>query len=183
MLQRRAHMDEIFDMMKQADSRHKALIKTMRYKNYEQKLQEKIEKRLFEVQFMEKFKFMANKKNIKTENPEVDNQVKYRRAKPKVVDKWEVDPLKPVEEKDYVHSNKRKYPCRRKSFKRKSYIDDYWNEPAVLNQNSTYSYGQSSPSRSPIHFNSSEIGRNQSCLLYTSPSPRDLSTSRMPSSA
>ena len=28
-----------------------------------------------------------------------------------------------------------------------------------------------------------EIGQNNSCLLYTSPSPRDLSTSRMPSSA
>ena len=28
-----------------------------------------------------------------------------------------------------------------------------------------------------------EIKNNQSCLLYTSPSPRDLSTSRMPSSA
>ena len=27
------------------------------------------------------------------------------------------------------------------------------------------------------------IKRNRSCLLYTSPSPRDLSTSRMPSSA
>ena len=27
------------------------------------------------------------------------------------------------------------------------------------------------------------IGWNVSCLLYTSPSPRDLSTSRMPSSA
>ena len=26
-------------------------------------------------------------------------------------------------------------------------------------------------------------GRNNRCLLYTSPSPRDLSTSRMPSSA
>ena len=26
-------------------------------------------------------------------------------------------------------------------------------------------------------------GKNRSCLLYTSPSPRDLSTSRMPSSA
>ena len=26
-------------------------------------------------------------------------------------------------------------------------------------------------------------GRNMNCLLYTSPSPRDLSTSRMPSSA
>ena len=28
-----------------------------------------------------------------------------------------------------------------------------------------------------------EIGRAYDCLLYTSPSPRDLSTSRMPSSA
>ena len=27
------------------------------------------------------------------------------------------------------------------------------------------------------------LGRNMGCLLYTSPSPRDLSTSRMPSSA
>ena len=30
---------------------------------------------------------------------------------------------------------------------------------------------------------SAEKGRPYSCLLYTSPSPRDLSTSRMPSSA
>ena len=29
----------------------------------------------------------------------------------------------------------------------------------------------------------SNLGRIYSCLLYTSPSPRDLSTSRMPSSA
>ena len=28
-----------------------------------------------------------------------------------------------------------------------------------------------------------ELGESASCLLYTSPSPRDLSTSRMPSSA
>ena len=28
-----------------------------------------------------------------------------------------------------------------------------------------------------------DVSRNQICLLYTSPSPRDLSTSRMPSSA
>ena len=28
-----------------------------------------------------------------------------------------------------------------------------------------------------------ELGRYRICLLYTSPSPRDLSTSRMPSSA
>ena len=31
--------------------------------------------------------------------------------------------------------------------------------------------------------NSNQIDNPQSCLLYTSPSPRDLSTSRMPSSA
>ena len=28
-----------------------------------------------------------------------------------------------------------------------------------------------------------KVGKNVTCLLYTSPSPRDLSTSRMPSSA
>ena len=36
------------------------------------------------------------------------------------------------------------------------------------------------------HFSSNETWRNVlaiTCLLYTSPSPRDLSTSRMPSSA
>ena len=32
-------------------------------------------------------------------------------------------------------------------------------------------------------FNVSSITDNGTCLLYTSPSPRDLSTSRMPSSA
>ena len=35
-----------------------------------------------------------------------------------------------------------------------------------------------------LHFRGARMGRNpKSCLLYTSPSPRDLSTSRMPSSA
>ena len=34
-----------------------------------------------------------------------------------------------------------------------------------------------------IHFGATGYGHNYSCLLYTSPSPRDLSTSRMPSSA
>ena len=32
-------------------------------------------------------------------------------------------------------------------------------------------------------YNGLELDRDMSCLLYTSPSPRDLSTSRMPSSA
>ena len=43
----------------------------------------------------------------------------------------------------------------------------------------------------PLHSHSVDVGTNvmsgsgfdNSCLLYTSPSPRDLSTSRMPSSA
>jgi len=35
--------------------------------------------------------------------------------------------------------------------------------------------------RHPDHYNASTLGYD--CLLYTSPSPRDLSTSRMPSSA
>ena len=36
--------------------------------------------------------------------------------------------------------------------------------------------------RLPIHI-SEKLSKMRSCLLYTSPSPRDLSTSRMPSSA
>ena len=37
--------------------------------------------------------------------------------------------------------------------------------------------------RRPIHDPSSNDSQVEICLLYTSPSPRDLSTSRMPSSA
>ena len=80
--------------------------------------------------------------------------MKYRRAKPKIDCNWSVDPLKSVIEKDYVHSNKKRYPCRRKSFKRKS-IDEYWE----LNQTSNYSLGQS-PGRSPT-FPQGEIPRNR----------------------
>ena len=36
---------------------------------------------------------------------------------------------------------------------------------------------------SAISFNYNQYGLINNCLLYTSPSPRDLSTSRMPSSA
>ena len=36
---------------------------------------------------------------------------------------------------------------------------------------------------SVLEFENADIVRNKICLLYTSPSPRDLSTSRMPSSA
>ena len=35
----------------------------------------------------------------------------------------------------------------------------------------------------PIAVSVDNISKNYGCLLYTSPSPRDLSTSRMPSSA
>ena len=34
-----------------------------------------------------------------------------------------------------------------------------------------------------VRFDDGSVGRYLPCLLYTSPSPRDLSTSRMPSSA
>ena len=34
-----------------------------------------------------------------------------------------------------------------------------------------------------LHRGMEKIAENRTCLLYTSPSPRDLSTSRMPSSA
>ena len=34
-----------------------------------------------------------------------------------------------------------------------------------------------------VEFNREDVPKVYDCLLYTSPSPRDLSTSRMPSSA
>ena len=39
------------------------------------------------------------------------------------------------------------------------------------------------PARASINSDVEKLARPSSCLLYTSPSPRDLSTSRMPSSA
>ena len=39
------------------------------------------------------------------------------------------------------------------------------------------------PDRPPTAFSAGDIDSARTCLLYTSPSPRDLSTSRMPSSA
>jgi len=42
---------------------------------------------------------------------------------------------------------------------------------------------QLEPGRALITFARDLVGRPEACLLYTSPSPRDLSTARMPSSA
>ena len=42
---------------------------------------------------------------------------------------------------------------------------------------------RSTPEKSLLVAKPKTGGRNNTCLLYTSPSPRDLSTSRMPSSA
>ena len=47
-------------------------------------------------------------------------------------------------------------------------------EQIILNENPTYGTGKLSIK---------EVIAYTTCLLYTSPSPRDLSTSRMPSSA
>ena len=44
-------------------------------------------------------------------------------------------------------------------------------------------FGQGGYSKEILKFNNTKVIAIDSCLLYTSPSPRDLSTSRMPSSA
>ena len=49
------------------------------------------------------------------------------------------------------------------------------NEPVELDENYDYEADKRSPRN--------KSGNSNNCLLYTSPSPRDLSTSRMPSSA
>ena len=41
----------------------------------------------------------------------------------------------------------------------------------------------SSDQREIVEINRARVAEDMGCLLYTSPSPRDLSTSRMPSSA
>ena len=45
------------------------------------------------------------------------------------------------------------------------------------------SKGEYSTSQQHVNCTNDEEGDTENCLLYTSPSPRDLSTSRMPSSA
>ena len=52
-----------------------------------------------------------------------------------------------------------------------------WYEPHIK------SWAESATPQTTLWFWNSEIGWASVCLLYTSPSPRDLSTSRMPSSA
>ena len=52
---------------------------------------------------------------------------------------------------------------------------------AVLGQDNHYAYGKIETGK--MWIKKSGIGAKHTCLLYTSPSPRDLSTSRMPSSA
>ena len=52
-----------------------------------------------------------------------------------------------------------------------------------LSGNRPHYVGLSATLRDAANFFSTLTGTKQSCLLYTSPSPRDLSTSRMPSSA
>ena len=54
---------------------------------------------------------------------------------------------------------------------------EMWLENTKLFDDKQKDYGKSNISAT------GEIGVSISCLLYTSPSPRDLSTSRMPSSA
>ena len=73
----------------------------------------------------------------------------------------------------------------------KSNITRLLNE--ILNKNSTQNLNETTPSMSfPLkqarenfekNYLLNQLRKNKGCLLYTSPSPRDLSTSRMPSSA
>ena len=51
---------------------------------------------------------------------------------------------------------------------------------ALEDQKVEYIFGYPGGAVLPIY---DELKNHKSCLLYTSPSPRDLSTSRMPSSA
>ena len=56
----------------------------------------------------------------------------------------------------------------------------YDNNPIQIDQNCTVSAGED---RTICPGGAVSLSANGTCLLYTSPSPRDLSTSRMPSSA
>ena len=56
------------------------------------------------------------------------------------------------------------------------------NSPAGIFVDATYGYGSHFKYFSDTHDHLNFVGFD-SCLLYTSPSPRDVSSSRMPSSA
>ena len=56
------------------------------------------------------------------------------------------------------------------------------NEKIIINVNKTFQGPSGSDNRNKCSLRTGTYGNNI-CLLYTSPSPRDLSTSRMPSSA
>ena len=56
-------------------------------------------------------------------------------------------------------------------------------EPIVALESTIISHGMPYPKNVETALMVEETVRSNSCLLYTSPSPRDLSTSRMPSSA
>ena len=63
--------------------------------------------------------------------------------------------------------------------------NDYWDTMVALKKINTADASQVVPKRTWSSGTSYDMYRHDysSCLLYTSPSPRDLSTSRMPSSA
>ena len=64
-------------------------------------------------------------------------------------------------------------------------ISDYanvWNKNKQIKEVVTFGY-ELRISLGPISISVGDAQTNNGCLLYTSPSPRDLSTSRMPSSA
>ena len=62
--------------------------------------------------------------------------------------------------------------------------DGFPNTSSSDNEYSKWVDNQGDEVKNVFGFNSSaELVNGRACLLYTSPSPRDLSTSRMPSSA
>ena len=54
---------------------------------------------------------------------------------------------------------------------------------AIMLETQTPAYARTSEARRAIDLHYKRAKSLRACLLYTSPSPRDLSTSRMPSSA
>ena len=65
----------------------------------------------------------------------------------------------------------------------KSFSEKYENTLKALNDDFLYIQNSEKAFQFLLRLNIDEDIKQESCLLYTSPSPRDLSTSRMPSSA